>query len=252
MNATRRTRRSLLSSSLRSSVLYFLYVYLSVMTKTTVVMNAERSGRAGIMVVEGFSSTYGVVGGSTIASRRREITTTPRYFPTCIKMNDDNDNEDGNENENEIVEGSENEGNQEIDSSNNEGDEDEDANIDNDDDDENEEEDESDSMLNDDINWRVEKLRLEEANTRRFLKARPRFLPYDDCRRWVQAWGNRWESEAEWRNWIDDGEKRNSYIPACPDEYYGRLGKWQGWDHFLLESPDDDSKKSDMSDGDFQ
>ena len=29
------------------------------------------------------------------------------------------------------------------------------------------------------------------------------------------------------------GEKRNSYIPARPDEYYGRLGKWISWDHFL-------------------
>ena len=49
-----------------------------------------------------------------------------------------------------------------------------------------------------DLNWRVEKLRLEEANTRRFLKAGPRFLPYDECRKWVQAWGNRWRSSTEW------------------------------------------------------
>jgi hypothetical protein len=49
-----------------------------------------------------------------------------------------------------------------------------------------------------DLNWRVEKLRLEEANTRRFLKAGPRFLPYEECRKWVQAWGNRWQSAAEW------------------------------------------------------
>ena len=30
-----------------------------------------------------------------------------------------------------------------------------------------------------DLSWRVEKLRLEEANKRRFLSARPRFLPYE-------------------------------------------------------------------------
>lgn len=29
------------------------------------------------------------------------------------------------------------------------------------------------------------------------------------------------------------GEKRNSYIPSYPDEYYGRLGQWISWDHFL-------------------
>jgi hypothetical protein len=49
-----------------------------------------------------------------------------------------------------------------------------------------------------DLNWRVQKLRLEEANTRRFLKAGPRFLPYEECRKWVQAWGNRWQSASEW------------------------------------------------------
>ena len=49
-----------------------------------------------------------------------------------------------------------------------------------------------------DLNWRVEKLRLEEANTRRFLKAGPRFLPYGECKKWVQAWGERWTSANEW------------------------------------------------------
>mmetsp|Transcript_23721 Transcript_23721/g.27424 ORF Transcript_23721/g.27424 Transcript_23721/m.27424 type:complete len:129 (-) Transcript_23721:55-441(-) len=90
------------------------------------------------------------------------------------------------------------------------------------------------------LSWRVEKLRLEEANTRRFLKAGPRFLPYEECRRWVQAW-NRWDNEEEWKNWINEGEKRNSYIPARPDEYYGRLGQWKGWAHFLGNEDDSDS-----------
>jgi hypothetical protein len=66
----------------------------------------------------------------------------------------------------------------------------------------------------DDLNWRVAKQRLEEQNTKRFLKSGPRFLPYDECRKWVQAWGSRWESETEWRDWIYMGEKRNSYIPV--------------------------------------
>lgn len=89
----------------------------------------------------------------------------------------------------------------------------------------------------DDLSWRMNKLRLEEANTRRFLKAGPRFLPYNECRKWVKAW-NRWETEEEWKGWIDEGEKRNSYIPARPDEYYGKLGQWKGWDHFLGVSDD--------------
>ena len=49
-----------------------------------------------------------------------------------------------------------------------------------------------------DLGWRVEKLRLEEANKRRFLKSGPRFLPYGECKKWVQAWGERWTSAEEW------------------------------------------------------
>ena len=57
--------------------------------------------------------------------------------------------------------------------------------------------DESGSVI-DDLNWRVEKLRLEEENTKRFLKSGPRFLPYEECRNWVQAWGHRWKSKEDW------------------------------------------------------
>ena len=81
------------------------------------------------------------------------------------------------------------------------------------------------TVLIEDLSWRVEKMRLEEQNKERFLKAQPRFLPYDECRRWVQAFG-RWETEDDWRQWISMGEKRNSYIHSRPDEYYGRLGQW--------------------------
>ena len=64
-----------------------------------------------------------------------------------------------------------------------------------------------------DLNWRVEKLRLEEQNRKRFLKSKPRFLPYEECRKWVKAW-HRWENEQDWRDWIAMGEKRNAYIPV--------------------------------------
>lgn len=95
-------------------------------------------------------------------------------------------------------------------------------------------------VLLDDLSWRVEKLRLEERNKERFLKAGPRFLPYAQCQRWVQAWGRRWESEEEWNEWIAMGEKRNAYIPSRPDEYYGRLGQWISWEHFLGTEGDGD------------
>jgi len=81
---------------------------------------------------------------------------------------------------------------------------------------------------------RVNRMQLEEDHFRRILKSRPRKLPYEECAKWVQAWGNRWKSKEEWLEWIEMGEKKNTYIPNRPDEYYGRLGKWQGWDHFLF------------------
>ncbi|GFH60838.1 hypothetical protein CTEN210_17314 [Chaetoceros tenuissimus] len=87
-------------------------------------------------------------------------------------------------------------------------------------------------IMLEDLNWRVNKMRLEEENKRRFLKSGPRHLPYEECRKWVIAF-NRWENEQEWRQWIEDGEKRNSYIPSYPDEYYGKRGEWISWDHFL-------------------
>ena len=67
-----------------------------------------------------------------------------------------------------------------------------------------------------DLSWRVEKLRLEEQNIQRFLKARPRFLPYNECRKWVQAF-SRWQTEDDWNEWIAMGEKRNAYIPVSDD-----------------------------------
>lgn len=51
-----------------------------------------------------------------------------------------------------------------------------------------------------DLEWRVQKFRLEEENKKRFLKSRPRFLPYEDATKWVQAWGQRWTSEEDW--WV--------------------------------------------------
>ena len=50
----------------------------------------------------------------------------------------------------------------------------------------------------DELEYRVHKLKLEQANIERFKKAGPRFLPYMECKNWVQAWGRRWESKEEW------------------------------------------------------
>jgi len=89
-----------------------------------------------------------------------------------------------------------------------------------------------DGELIPDLQWRLAKAKLEEAHTKSFLRSKPRHLAYDECRKWVMAW-HRWDSEEDWREWINMGEKRNAYIPALPDEYYGALGQWISWDHFL-------------------
>lgn len=102
-------------------------------------------------------------------------------------------------------------------------------------------------IMLEDLNWRVNKMRLEEENKRRFLKSGPRHLPYEECRKWVIAF-NRWDNEQEWRQWIEDGEKRNSYIPSYPDEYYGKRGEWISWDHFLGK----ENELSRNEDDDFQ
>ena len=90
----------------------------------------------------------------------------------------------------------------------------------------------------DDLDWRLAKARLEEQYIKRLVKSKPRFLPYKEARKWVQAWGGRWKTESDWKEWIADGEKRNSYIPARPDEYYTRTGQWISWRHFLLGDDD--------------
>lgn len=96
-------------------------------------------------------------------------------------------------------------------------------------------------VLND-LTWRVEKLRLEEQNKRRFLKSGARFLPYEECRKWVQAWGKSyWQTRDDWYSWIAMGEKRNAYIPSRPDEYYTKSGDWISWEHFLITPPETSS-----------
>mmetsp|Transcript_1079 Transcript_1079/g.2373 ORF Transcript_1079/g.2373 Transcript_1079/m.2373 type:complete len:299 (+) Transcript_1079:123-1019(+) len=100
-------------------------------------------------------------------------------------------------------------------------------------------------VVMEDLDWRLMKLKLEEENTRRFLTSGPRFLPYQECRKWVQAWGQRWRTQKDWNYWIECGEKRNSYIPSRPEEYYTKRGSWISWAHFLGVDDDDDCEEED-------
>ena len=79
---------------------------------------------------------------------------------------------------------------------------------------------------------RIGRMRLEEENRRIFLKSRPRHLPYEQSRRWVQA-QNMWNSKEEWYEWVALGENLSAYIPSDPEVYYKGLKSWISWDDYL-------------------
>ena len=56
--------------------------------------------------------------------------------------------------------------------------------------------DNTDSYVLIDLTWRVVKFKSEEEKTNRFLRSKPRYLPYSACRKLVSAW-TRWLSETE-------------------------------------------------------
>ena len=74
--------------------------------------------------------------------------------------------------------------------------------------------------------------RLEQANTIDFLKRRPRKLPYEDARRWIQA-NLGPDSKEEFYDLVENGNLRTPYIPKRPEEYYLRTREWISWEHFL-------------------
>lgn len=90
----------------------------------------------------------------------------------------------------------------------------------------------------------VNRMKLEEANTRRFLKSRPKFFSYGQARNWVDAQnrgGMVWRSKEDWDDWISMGEGKPSLVPSRPEEHYSRLDTWVSWSHFLsLQSGEQD------------
>lgn len=84
-----------------------------------------------------------------------------------------------------------------------------------------------------DLSWRVAKLQLEEANTRRFLKRKPIKLSYTQSQQWIQRnWAPKTKQEFE--DLVANGNLRTPYISKRPEEYYGERGEWISWDHYLL------------------
>ena len=86
------------------------------------------------------------------------------------------------------------------------------------------------AAADDEDSWLIDRARLSEQWSKSIRTRKPRFLPFRDARQWARAMFM--TEEADWRQWIDDGEKRNPYIPSFPDEVYADEG-WEGWDDFL-------------------
>lgn len=82
--------------------------------------------------------------------------------------------------------------------------------------------------------------RLEDAHTQSFLKRRPRKLPYEDARVWVQA-NLGCDTEEEFYDLVDNGNLRTPYIPKQPERYYTETREWVSWSHFLHGCFDDQS-----------
>lgn len=92
---------------------------------------------------------------------------------------------------------------------------------------------EEENVVIKDLSWRVAKLQLEEANTRRFLKRKPIKLSYTQSQQWIQRnWAPKTKQEFE--DLVANGNLRTPYISKRPEEYYGERGEWISWDHYLL------------------
>lgn len=130
-----------------------------------------------------------------------------------------------------------------------------DADYENDDEDDVEE---ADISNNDDISWRIAKLQLEEANTRRFLKAKPIKLDYTTSSTWICK-NYDISTKKEFMDLVANGQLRTPYISKDPETYYGVRGQWISWDHYLgvgmnkqssNDVTDDDDKTTLSSDDD--
>ena len=89
------------------------------------------------------------------------------------------------------------------------------------------------NVVIEDLSWRVAKVRLEEANTQRFLKRKPIKLSYADSQKWIQRnWAPKTKQEFE--DLVANGNLRTPYISKNPEDYYGERGEWISWDHYLL------------------
>jgi hypothetical protein len=96
----------------------------------------------------------------------------------------------------------------------------------------------SDGKLSESDLVRLERARLIHEDAKSLGSRKPRFLPWIRAREWARS--THMETESEWKEWIDDGEKKVPLIPSNPDEVYADSG-WEGWQDFLNNPVDSDT-----------
>ena len=89
---------------------------------------------------------------------------------------------------------------------------------------------EEDGIYADPGAWRIDQQRLQEAWSAQVRKRKPRFLSFQHARQWARAMY--FTTEKDWRRWINNGEKRNPYVPSNPEVVYAEKG-WTTWEDFL-------------------
>lgn len=105
-------------------------------------------------------------------------------------------------------------------------------------------------IIIEELSWRVAKVRLEEANTKRFLNRKPLKMSYLQSRQFIQRnWGPI-RTRKEFEDLVSNGDLKTPYISKRPEEYYGRRGEWISWEHYLLgECSSDEMSSDEMSSG---
>lgn len=99
-------------------------------------------------------------------------------------------------------------------------------------------------ILIDELSWRVAKVRLEEANTKRFLNRKPLKMSYLQSRQFIQRnWGPI-RTRKEFEDLVSNGDLKTPYISKRPEEYYGRRGEWISWEHYLMGECSSDEMSS--------
>ena len=94
------------------------------------------------------------------------------------------------------------------------------------------------------LRLRMSRESLENRYRTSVTRRKRAWLPYDAAAAWARRLGL--ATEDDWRDWLEQGEGRSSYVPSKPAEVYAAA--WVSWRHFLVgdgaEDEDDAARLS--------